>query len=270
MKHHAISLTKFDENALCEDASFSAPRIVAVSDGAGGGGVLAERWSEHIVRHIPEAPILDFAQFLAWYDGMWEDFYNWAEEVADSRGGLFQRKFYDEGSFATVVAAWRVSDTEARWMKYGDSVAFCYTPSSKKLAYSPIKLAEFDRPPYLINCSSQPVEEGFMSGMFETATDSIMFVTSDALARYIITMYAIEHKKSYGCELQEAIGLGTQNAQYIYNSTTKKLKGFERNVISKLLNSSCVKGDFEGHLARLRRMGILGHDDYSIAWMRNK
>ena len=35
-------------------------------------------------------------------------------------------KFYNEGSCATIVAAWEIDSSSCKWMAYGDSVVFHY------------------------------------------------------------------------------------------------------------------------------------------------
>ena len=57
-------------------------------------------------------------------------------------------KFYNEGSCATVAAAWKTNDEECRWIAYGDSVVFHYNP------------------PRLVSCKDPLEEEGFRSGVF--------------------------------------------------------------------------------------------------------
>ena len=57
-------------------------------------------------------------------------------------------KFYNEGSCATVAAAWKTNDEECRWIAYGDSVVFHYNP------------------PRLVSCKDPLDEEGFRSGVF--------------------------------------------------------------------------------------------------------
>ena len=49
-----ISLAKLEEGITNEDAAISNKEIIAVSDGAGGGGVFAEHWSKYLVDNLPE------------------------------------------------------------------------------------------------------------------------------------------------------------------------------------------------------------------------
>ena len=136
----AISLAKFEEDVTNEDAAVARKEVIAVSDGAGGGGVFADCWSKYIVERLPNEPIESFEAFDKWIDSIWEPFYNEYEAEAKTIGGLFLNKFYDEGSYATLVAVWE----SGRWVSYGDSVAFCYNRESKELQHSFTRLADFN------------------------------------------------------------------------------------------------------------------------------
>ena len=131
-----------------EDAAIARENVIAVSDGAGGGGVFADLWSKYLVEHLPERPIKCYQAFDKWIDSIWEPFYNDCEKKAQKEGGMLLNKFYDEGSFATLVAVWKTGE----WISYGDSVAFCYNRKSGVLQHSFTKLVDFNNPPYLINC----------------------------------------------------------------------------------------------------------------------
>ena len=55
-----------------EDAVVVRENAIAVSDGAGGGGVFADLWSNYLVEHLPEKPIKSYQTFDKWIDGIWE------------------------------------------------------------------------------------------------------------------------------------------------------------------------------------------------------
>ena len=55
-------------NNLCEDACMATSMYIALSDGAGGGGVLADRWARYLVEHTSQKPIDSFEAFSAWMD----------------------------------------------------------------------------------------------------------------------------------------------------------------------------------------------------------
>jgi len=258
----AISLAKFEEDIVNEDAAIATESVIAVSDGAGGGGVFAERWSQYLVNHVPKKSIKDYKAFDKWIDEIWEPFYNDCEEEAKKIGGLFLNKFYDEGSFATFVAVWK----NGMWISYGDSVAFCYNQKSKDLQCSFTRLADFNNPPYLINCKDPLDEKGFRRGQFAIDDDCVIMAASDTLAHYILMMYEVSHKDRFSEELQEAINAQTKNSNFIKTAMAIEGLDFEKDVICKLLNYSTWP-ILQSHIKGLKKKGLIGHDDYSLVIM---
>lgn len=256
----ALSISKFEEGVINEDAAKATQEWIAVSDGAGGGGVFADRWSKYLVEHLPDEPISGYQAFDAWIDGIWESFYNDCEETAKQEGGMLLNKFYDEGSFATLVAVWK----SGQWISYGDSVAFCYHRKTENLEHSFTKLIDFNNPPYLINCKDTVDENGFKCGRFELHDDSVVLVTSDAIAHYILMMYELSKTECYGDELQQALNARTKDSNFIKTAQNLKKVDFEKDVINKLLNCKNTM-NFKRHLQSLRKKGLIAHDDYSLA-----
>ena len=255
----ALSIAKIGENLVNEDAALAKKSLIAISDGAGGGGVFADKWSRYLIENLPEKPIVDFASFDKWIDAIWEHFYNECEKEAQKEGGMLLNKFYDEGSFATLVAVW----STGQWINYGDSVAFCYNMKTGVLEHSFSKLADFNNPPYLINCKDPLCPEGFRSGKFDIDDGCMVFATSDALAHYILTMYMTSRKDEYREELMTAIDAQTKNSNMINVAMALKHMDFEKTLM-KLLNLK-HKGHFKQHLRKLYKDGLLALDDYSLA-----
>ena len=255
----ALSLAKFEEGIVNEDAAIAKEELIAVSDGAGGGGVFAERWSQYLVDHLPNNPIKSYKEFDKWVDGIWESFYNDCEEEAKKIGGLFLNKFYDEGSFATLVAVWK----NGMWISYGDSVAFCYNKKTGELQRSFTQLADFNNPPYLINCKDPLNKKGFRNGQFIIDNDCIVFAASDTLAHYILMMYEVAHEDQYEDELQEAINAQTKNSNFIKAAMRLRKRDFAKDVMQKLENCK-YENQLISHIGRLKRWGFIGHDDYSL------
>lgn len=259
----AITIAKLDEGLVNEDAARATDKWIAVSDGAGGGGVFADMWSKYLVEHLPDEPIADYQVFDAWIDGIWEPFYNDCEKRAKTEGGLLLNKFYDEGSFATLVAVWK----DGRWMSYGDSVAFCYHRKSGMLQHSFTKLTDFNNPPYLVNCKDPLNPDGFRSGKFKMEEDFVAFAASDALAHYILMMYEVSRKEEFANELQEAIDAQTKDSNFINTAMGMKKVDFEKDILGKLMSSSKNAANFKRHLESLRKRGLIAHDDYSLVIM---
>ena len=264
MKNLAVTISKLEESTINEDAVKARDNMIAVSDGAGGGGVYAERWSSYLVNHLPEVPIKSFDELDGWIEDIWETFYNDCEENAKQEGGMLLNKFYDEGSFATLAVIWKENNATCRWLTYGDSVVFHYNKNTKTLEHSFSKLADFTQPPYLINCKDELNPLGFKSGTFQTNDSSILFAATDALSHYILMMYEVSQKDEYKMELQNAINNHSKNGILIKNALQIKTLDFEKDVLNKLLNCKIPK-NMKRHISAIKRKGLIGHDDYSFA-----
>lgn len=267
MNVKCISIAKPEERALNEDAVIAREDVIAVSDGAGGGGVFAEVWSQYLLDKLPSKPLEAFNDLDAWIDNNWEPYYNQQEAIAQQMNDpMLLSKFYDEGSFATLVAIWR-NDNRVQWMSYGDSVAFCYNPSTECLMYSIGALADFGDAPYLISCKDPLQQAGFKAGEFELESQNIYFVASDALAHYILMMYMVAHKEHFERELQDALSAHNRNANYIRVAMSLEPVAFT-GILRKLLNCVGNRQNMSRHLAKLRRAHLLAVDDYSLAVMQ--
>ena len=255
-----ISIAKIGEGLVNEDAARATEKWIAVSDGAGGGGVFADMWSKYLVEKLPDEAIADYQTFDAWIDSIWEPFYNDCENMAKREGGMFLNKFYDEGSFATLVAVWN----DGHWISYGDSVAFCYNKKTGALQHTFGKIVDFNNPPYLVNCKDPSDEKGFKCGRYKMDGDCVVFAASDALAHYILLMYEVAHKDRYAKELREAIDAQTKNSNLIKTAMRLRKVDFAKDVIQKLQNCQ-YQQQFTAHITHLKKMGIIAHDDYSLA-----
>ena len=270
MKRLSTSIGKPEPGCINEDAVVVRENLIAVSDGAGGGGLFAERWSTYLLNHLPSTPIGSADELDAWIGDIWEPYYNQCETEVKQLGGLSLDKFYDEGSFATLVAVWKLSDSECQWMSFGDSVAFHYNYRTKRLEHSYGNIADFDKPPYLINCKDELLKEGFRKGMFHTDTDSLVFVASDALAHYVMMMYEIANIDRFKQELNAAESHSSKNSNFIMVAKAICGVDFEKDVLDKLIHIVGHPTNFRRHMQGLFRKGLIACDDYSIAMIINK
>lgn len=265
MKSRCISIVKPEPNTINEDAVLARAGCIAVADGAGGGGMFAERWSSYLLDHLPAEPVTSFEQLDRWIDGIWEPFYNDCEKMARAMGGMVLSKFYDEGSFSTLAAMWH-GEGCVHWTTYGDSVAFCYDRRTGSLQYSISGLTQFNEPPYLISCKDPLQDKGFAHGSFTHAAGHVYFVATDALAHYIIMMYMVSRKEQFQSQLNEAMEAHGKNATFIKSAMAMPHVSFTK-VLAKLLNCVGHKTNFGNHLAGLRRRRLIAIDDYSMATM---
>ena len=49
----SVTLGKFEANSINEDDAVGRRNMIAVSDGAGGGGLFADRWSKYLLKKLP-------------------------------------------------------------------------------------------------------------------------------------------------------------------------------------------------------------------------
>lgn len=259
------SIKKSLDELTNEDSAVAKESVIAVSDGAGGGGIYADRWSKYLIDNIPDTPIATMDELNGWIEKIWKPFYDEYEAIAKQKGGMVLKKFYDEGSFATLAAIWP-DGGKARWMTYGDSVAFCYNWQTHVLQYSTIMLTDFANPPYLINSTEELLPEGFKSGVFDIDEHCWLFVASDALSHFLLMAYMADesHREEYSLQLQQAIDAQTRNSQFVRTVLNRKEHSFEK-ILKSLVESTKKENLFRGKLERLRSKSELGLDDYSLA-----
>lgn len=261
------TIPKEKHSLFNEDAILAFSTGLAVSDGAGGGGLFAELWSNYLVSNIPNHPILTWEDLDNWLSAIWETYYNSCELKAKSMGGLALEKFYDEGSFATIAAVWLDKKKHyCHWMSYGDSVVFHYRTNRSTLECSITSLDSFNEPPHLINCKDAPNKEGFTSGVFKLHRDSVVFVCSDALSHYVLLMYYVENKRKYNDIIKRCINSHTKNSTIVKTALYSKCGTFKKTFL-KLVSSSKNRANFRRHLSSLERKGLLSPDDYSFGYI---
>lgn len=143
-------------------------------------------------------------------------------------------------------------------------VAFCYNKADDTLQHSFTELADFNKPPYLINCKDPLKEEGCRTGAFDARKGCIIMVASDTLAHYILMMYEACHQDAYGQELETALNAHSKNSNFIKSALATKADFYD-DVLKPLVKSTASKDRFRKHIDALRRQELIGFDDYSLA-----
>lgn len=266
--NRGVSIAKWNDHVANEDSFFSSDTCIAVSDGAGGCGLFADEWSQYLIEQLPKnKPITSFTELDEWVDSIWESFYNEHEEKAKQGDGILLNKFYNEGSCATIAAAWKIQEKVAKWMAYGDSVVFHYSFQTGILEHSFTKLADFCNPPRLVSCKDPLEEEGFRCGDFDLDESSVVFAASDALSHYIMMMYELSKSKEYGAELAEEYLKASGNSQLLKTAETMKFE-FGQDVLQSLLDATSSDSQFELYLKELNSKGILDLDDFTLVYFK--
>ena len=265
MKTKSFTVHKQEDSLnINEDAVTHEEKLIAVSDGAGGGGVFADNWAKYLLEKLPKNdPIDSFEMLDSWIGDIWEPFYEQYEMQAKGKGGLFLTKFYEEGSLATLASAW-VNEDKVEWMAYGDSVVFCYNKETDKLEHSFTKLSDFSKPPYLISCKNPLVEDGFRHGFWKIDENSIVFIASDAVAQFLILLFEVEHEDIFRDDLRIVVENRQNGNQMIEN--IKRLNLSFKDVLSDF-KSMDSETKFSNYVYSLENKQVLRHDDYSLALM---
>lgn len=263
MKAFGVTIGK--EKNYNEDSIKKSSKLIAVSDGAGGGGIFADKWSQYLLQNLYDSPISSFECMDKWVDSIWEEFYKQYEKEAQKLGSIELSKFYDEGSFATLAAIW-IKDNKGYWIAYGDSVVFCYNLKTKELESSIETLSSFNNAPYLISCNEPLEPSGFKSGIFKNNNDCILFCASDALAHYILASYFSSFSRNK-LSLEEAISAKSKNSNYVKAIQQNQNLDFEKDVLNKLIRCSKNKANFKKHMEKLQRDNKIAIDDYSICFL---
>ena len=261
-----LTYKKYTDDIPNEDSFKSLDGFIAVSDGAGGCGLFANEWSQYLIDNIDEKkPIKIYKELDSWIDSIWKPFYDEHELIAKEQDGIFQDKFYKEGSCATIAAAWKETDKFVQWMTYGDSVVFHYNRATDKLETSFPHLDDFARPPYLISCKDPLAEEGFKAGEFAICPDSLVFSASDALSHYITLMYMASHPEWEKETRERIFRIPNNDATMLSIADSMKLPFSE--LVEKLVLTLDSQQDFEIFVKQQCSQGLLDVDDYTLVLM---
>lgn len=266
--YRKATVAKFGEQSLCEDYAYADAGCIALSDGAGGCGLYADRWSRYLVTQLNKRePIESYERLDAWVGDIWQAFYDECEAEARTGDAMLLNKFYNEGSCATLVACWALSQSRCRWIAYGDSLLFHYNRESGTLWHSFTRLADFDKSPYLISCKDPLVPQGFSQGEIETDQHSVVFAASDALSHFILMMYQVSKWGEYQGELEELMLSHGSDSHLVQLARATDFRFYD-DVLAPLI--ACSRSDvaFATQMKRWYDLGLLEADDYAVTFLR--
>jgi hypothetical protein len=249
-----------------EDCLRSKLPSIVVSDGAGGTGLFADKWSAYLCERISLKPICNFEDLCVWQDSIWEDFYNEYKPIAEEKG--IGGKFLEEGSSATLVALWQVEE-QFYWCTYGDSVLFHFDKKALKFA-NINNPSQFNQSPWLLNWKDTPNEKGFQAGTFTLEKGDKLLVATDTLAQYILIAFLTSTNTNEAL-LNELAESGSRLAncyQQMVNVGYTDLS-FHSDILTPLRQNLDSEQDFESYLQKLYQQDVIGLDDYSLIWIED-
>ena len=184
---------RFENNIsrINEDAFIIRPNRIAIADGAGGTGIVTNKWAQKLVENIPPKPIISAAALNHWIEDFWEDFYQ--ENIEAVRNDPWQlNKFESEGSGATLAAIWQVSDNVFDYISYGDSALFIYDKRQGTLQVQENlkSINSFTTTPPLINWNSEQIDVNhFYREKFSLSANQAAILTTDGLGMFLHGAY---------------------------------------------------------------------------------
>jgi hypothetical protein len=236
---------------------------LVVSDGAGGTGLFADKWSEYLCTNLPNDPISTFDELCVWQEAIWEEFYKEYKPIAEEKG--IGAKFLQEGSSATLVALWQFED-HFYWCAYGDSVLFHFGKKNLKFA-SIANPSQFNQSPWLLNWKDTPDEKGFQAGIVKLEKGDKFLIATDTLAQYILISYLTSNpSKANKALLKELAESGSRLANTYQQMVIEGYgnKTFQTELLEPLLQSLVNENMFEMYIQQLFQKEVIGLDDYSL------
>jgi hypothetical protein len=245
-----------------EDALLIKENCIAISDGAGGVGILADLWSKELVQNIPNKPFNSITELDEWLNDFWEGFYTGnLPKLKDDPWKL--KKFESEGSQATLSVLWKIESNQYIYQSYGDSTLFVYNTKTGGLEIQKnIKsINYFGSHPYLINWKVEKhFEEGFFEQRLDLEIDEEIIMATDGIAMYIFGAYMV-YSNSISEEVTESKML--KIVDYFKENPISDFREFMAELKSSLAN----KGDFQKLTSNWYKNRALDNDDYTLVWM---
>lgn len=240
--------------------------IWAVADGAGGTGIYAGEWAQHLVQHVPDGSFGQLTDLAHWLDRHWATFFTTYQSQAQT-DYLIDHKFMTEGSCATLATLHQRTG-DFYWLVYGDAVALCYTPVTGELRAANPDLRQFESAPYLLNWLAAPSPEGFRAGHWTHEAGQQYALLSDTLGQYLLMAYAALHGD---LELLRALARQptalSNQAQAHLDHWSDGATNFGESVWQPLYRALSDPESFLLYTQQLRAQNLLRADDHTCIFI---
>lgn len=275
IKHQSIAKHDGDYASENEDAVWvlEDKKRFFLSDGAGGTGVEAHRWSRYLLDKLPEMPIKSFDALSAWQDGIWQTYFDKIEADLKNNAPDALDKFYTEGSSATLIGVWlegKGKGKKAHILSYGDSVVCLYREKTKEIFTNITDLSVFLESPYLLNSNDAPNEHGFYD-TWSIKKGDVLLLASDTIGQFLLGSLLLLQELEKHTAFFDKIRASPQRFAAVFQELEKYYEHDAKawqTVLSELFECLESEEKFRAYTETLRNFGILGLDDYSVIGVR--
>jgi hypothetical protein len=272
------SIAKQDGNFYSEneDAVFISDdkKRFALSDGAGGTGVEAHRWSRYLLEKLPETPIKSFAELSAWQDSIWQSYFDTIQTDLENNAPHALDKFFTEGSSATLISVWleeKGKTKKAHIVSYGDSVICLFRAKTKEIKTNITDLSVFLDSPFLLNSNELPTEHGLYE-TWDIKKGDVLLIASDTIGQFILSSYYILQETEKHEHIFEVIKNSPVRFADIFQQLEEYYHGKPddnwQTVLSLLSSSLDSETGFKQYTEALKDFGVMGLDDYSVIFVK--
>jgi len=245
-----------------EDACLHHDNVVAISDGAGGVGILADKWANTLVNNVPSQPFKKIENIDKWMALFWEDFYNkYSKELQDDPWKI--KKFEEEGSLATLSVIWQTASKKFQYESYGDSVLFIFNKRSGKLHIQNNfkSINSFTSHPALLNWATEKHhKQYFFKQTIHLQKNDEIILATDGIAMYIYGAY-LTSKNTIG----EVI-LESKMQKIVDYYKENPIKNFKQWIL-KLKESLNTTQEFYKWINKKYETACLPNDDYTLVFI---
>jgi hypothetical protein len=246
-----------------EDAFKEYDKCVAMADGAGGIGILADQWAKMLVNKIPDHPFDGIKGIDKWLSGFWKEFYEkYRPDLINDAWKL--KKFDSEGSLATLSVLWEIKPNEFIYQSYGDSVLFVFNQDkgTLEIQQNMDSLESFTLNPDLLNWKTeQHKEEAFYEQSIILNENESIIMATDGIAMYLFGAY-LAYK---GIKTDKEISnIKLKNIIHYYSK--HRIDDFKKWIFSfKDSLKDCQS--FHDLMYLLHKEAFLPNDDYTLIWV---
>ena len=265
-KLQALTLSKGlpSEN---EDKYFFNKEVnfISLSDGAGGYGIFANEWAEHLTLNISPQHFDSIDIFQKQINEERIKFFNLKEQWLNENNPNYLEKFFREGSAATYVGVQiNPEENKFRAIAYGDSAFFLIRPKDKSFMISNVNFDVFTNYPHLIECTNNNIENEYLYFKdIEFEQGDILILASDAIAQYLLIEFMLfDNKDSYTINTY----LKYPHALANYINAIKNLRAAVPLDFYELINNlyNFNEDDFKILTKQLQELHALSQDDYTL------